>query len=111
MQVQITALRDLELTPGLNQHVQDKFKRLERHFSQITDMHVTLSVDKKFQQTAKANIHLAGGGTVVADCTSIDMYASIDMLVDKVDKQVLKHKDKLKSRDDSDITDLFKDEK
>jgi putative sigma-54 modulation protein len=106
MQVQITALRDLKLTEGLSQHVNDKFKRIEKHFSHITDIHVTLSVDKKFQQMAKANVHLAGGGTVVADCTSIDMYASIDMLVDKVDKQIKKHKEKLQNRTD-DISNLL----
>lgn len=106
MQIQITAREGLDLTNGLTQHVNDKFKRLERHFSHIMDIHVTLSVDKKFQQKAKALIHLAGGGDVIADCTSIDMYASIDMLVDKVDKQIKKHKEKLQNRGD-DINNLL----
>jgi putative sigma-54 modulation protein len=96
MTIQITALHDLALTPGLTQHVNDKFKKLERHFSHIISTHVTLSVDKKFQQTAKANMSLAGGGKIVASSVSEDMYASIDMLIDKLDEQIIKHKEKLK---------------
>lgn len=96
MEIQITALHDLALTPALKTHVNDKFVRLERHFSHIMDVHVTLSVDKKFQQMAKASMNLAGGATVVATSTSKDMYASIDMLIDKLDEQIKKHKDKLK---------------
>jgi len=96
MEIQITALHDLELTPTLKAHVNDKFVRLERHSSHIMDVHVTLSVDKKFQQMAKASINLAGGGKVVATSTSKDMYASIDMLLDKLDEQVKKHSDRLK---------------
>jgi ribosomal subunit interface protein len=53
-------------------------------------------VDKKFQQTSKAHLNLAGGGEIVASCTSKDMYASIDMLIDKLDEKIKKHKDKLK---------------
>lgn len=101
MTIQITALHDLELTPGLTQHVNDKFKKLEKHFSQIINTHVTLSVDKKFQQSAKANMNLAGGGKIVASCVSKDMYASIDMLIDKLDEQIIKHKEKLKSKGSS----------
>lgn len=99
MAIQITA-RGLELTNGLSQHINDKFRRLDRHFSKIMDVHVTLNVDKKFQQKAKAHVHLAGGREIVADCISIDMYASIDMLVDKLDKQIKKHKGKLKNHGD-----------
>ena len=94
--IQITALHDLELTPSLTNYVNEKFKKLEKHFSHIINTHVTLSVDKKFQQKVKANLNLAGGGKIVASCTSKDMYASIDMLIDKLDEQIKKHKDKLK---------------
>lgn len=99
MTIQITALHDLELTPALKQHVNDKFKKLETHFSHIIATHVTLSVDKKFQQMAKGNMSLAGGGKIAASCTSTDMYASIEMLADKLDEQIKKHKEKLKSKD------------
>lgn len=96
MTIQITALRELTLTPAMTEQVHEKFKRLERHFGHIIHSHVTLSVDKKFQQTAKANLHLAGGGEIVASCTSEDMYASIDGLMDKLDEQIIKYKEKLK---------------
>jgi len=96
MNIQITALHDLELTPSITEHVNEKFKRLEKHFAQITSTHVTLSVDKKFQQTAKAKMLLAGSGEIIASCTSENLYASIDMLIDKLDEQVKKHKAKLK---------------
>ncbi len=98
MKTQITALHELTLTPALKQQVNEKFKKLEKHFSHIIDTHVTLSVDKKFQQIAKAHMNLAGGGDIVASSTSEDMYASIDMLIDKLDEQVRKHKEKLKDK-------------
>jgi len=93
--IQITALH-LELTPSITEHVNEKFKRLERHFSHIINTHVTLSVDKKFQQIAKASMNHAGGKTIVASCTSQDLYSSIDMLIDKLDEQIIKHKEKMK---------------
>lgn len=95
MTIQITGLHDLELTPALTQYIHEKFKRLEKHFFHITNTHFTLSVDKKFQQMAKANMNLAGGGKIAASSTSKDMYASIDMLIDKLDEQIKKHKEKL----------------
>ena len=97
--IQITALHDLELTDGIKTHVNSKFNKLEKHFSQIMDAHVTLSVDKKFLQTAKANLSLAAGGKVIASHTSDDLYASIDLLIDKLDEQIRAHKEKLKDRD------------
>ena len=96
MTIQITALHELTLTPALTEQVHEKFKKLDRHFSHIIDTHVTLSVDKKFQHTAKANLHLAGGRHIAASCTSENMYASIDLLMDKLDEQIRKYKEKLK---------------
>ncbi len=98
MNIQITALHELTLTPQLTKKVHEKFKKLENHFSHIIDTHVTLSVDKKFQQIAKAHMNLAGGGNIVASSDSKDMYASIDMLIDKLDEQIRKHKEKLKNK-------------
>ena len=94
--IQITALHELKLTDALTQYVNEKFNKLEKHFPHIMNTHVTVSIDKKFQQIAKANMNLAGGGKIVASCTSKDMYASIDMLIDKLDEQIIKHKEKLK---------------
>jgi putative sigma-54 modulation protein len=95
--IQITALH-IDLSDALNGHIHEKFKRLERHFPHIINTHFTLSVDKKFQQTAKAMMHLAGGKDIVASCVSADLYASIDMLMDKLDEQIKKHKEKMKDQ-------------
>lgn len=97
MNIQITALHDLALTPSLTEHVHDKFKKLENHFSQIISTHVTLSIDK-FQHIAKGNMSLAGGGKIAASCVSKDMYASIETLVNELDKQIIKHKEKLQNK-------------
>jgi putative sigma-54 modulation protein len=94
--IQITALH-IEPSEGLSTHIHEKFKRLERHFPHIINTHFTLSVDKKFQQTAKAIMHLAGGKDIIASCVSEDLYASIDMLIDKLDEQIKKHKEKMES--------------
>lgn len=96
MSIQITAKHDLTLTPALTKHVHEKFKKLDKHFNHIMRTHVILSVDKKFQHMAKATMHLAGSKEIVAECTSKDLYASIDMLIDKLDEQILKYKEKLK---------------
>lgn len=95
--IQITTLH-LEPSETLNEYVHKKFKRLERHFDHITHTHFTFSVDKKFQQSAKAIMHLAGGKDIIASCVSKDLYASIDMLIDKLDEQIKKHKEKLKEK-------------
>ncbi|MBP6103489.1 MAG: ribosome-associated translation inhibitor RaiA [Gammaproteobacteria bacterium] len=97
MPIQITALH-MELSDGLKNHVNEKFTRLERHFNQINHTHVTLTVDKKFQQIAKATMHLAGGKDIIASCTSEDLYASIDLLIDKLDEQIKKHKEKMQGQ-------------
>lgn len=111
-QIQITALRDLDLTDGLTQYVNKKFQKLEKHFSQIKKIHVTLSVeriDRKLQHKAEAHISSSGHGDIVAHCTSIDMYESIDRLIPILDKQIKKHKDKLKKRTDK-MTDELRHE-
>jgi putative sigma-54 modulation protein len=67
--------------------------RIERHFDHITKAQVTLSVEKD-RKKAEASVQLAGN-EVFAQCESQDMHASIDNLLDKLDRQVLKHKEKL----------------
>jgi len=99
-QIQITGLHDLKLTPAITEHVHKRLAILERHFDHITDIHVYISTDKKGFEIAKANIHMAGGGHVVAEETSKDMYESIDMLAKNLDQQVKKHKEKLQKRTD-----------
>lgn len=94
MQLNITG-HHVEVTPALRDYVASKLDRLTRHFDNITNTHVTLSVDK-LQQKAEANIHV-GGATLFANSVEKDMYAAIDLLSDKLDRQLLKHKEKLRA--------------
>ena len=91
MQLNITG-HHLVVTPPLKEYVETKFERLQRHFDQITTTHVILSIDKLVQK-AEASIHIAGGD-LFAHAESEDMYAAIDALTDKLDRQLIKHKQK-----------------
>src|SRR3569833_794813 len=91
MQIQLTG-HHVEITPALRQFVTDKMERLARHFEHVTNVHVVLSVEKLLQK-AEATIHLQRG-TVFADAEAEDMYAAIDILIDKLVRQVKKHKEK-----------------
>jgi putative sigma-54 modulation protein len=68
-------------------------ERLERHFDHVTDNHVVLSVEK-LRHKAEATMHISGG-TIFADAVEENMYAAIDALVDKLDRQLKKHKEKI----------------
>ncbi len=91
MQISLTG-HHIDITQALRNYVDTKFERLERHFDQVTNVHVILSVEK-VRQKAEATLHL-NGADVFADSTQEDMYAAIDGLVDKLDRQVKKHKEK-----------------
>lgn len=91
MQINISG-HHIEVTEAMRAYVLDKFEKLERHFEHITSIHVILEVEKN-RQTAEATIHIKGG-ELFADATSEDLYAAIDMLIDKLDRQILKHKEK-----------------
>jgi putative sigma-54 modulation protein len=84
----------VEVTQPLKDYVADKMTKLERHFDNVTDIHVILSVEKLRQQ-AEATIDLTGT-KIHAQAENGDMYAAIDGLVDKLDRQVIKHKEKLR---------------
>ncbi|MBI4005020.1 MAG: ribosome-associated translation inhibitor RaiA [Gammaproteobacteria bacterium] len=92
MQISITG-HHIDVTPALRSYVDNKFNRLERHFDRMTSIHVILSVEKE-RQKAEATIHVSRGN-VFADEEHEDMYAAIDGLVDKLDRQLKKHKEKL----------------
>ncbi|WP_028468548.1 ribosome hibernation promoting factor [Neptunomonas japonica] len=94
MQINITG-HHVELTEPLSEYVHTKFEKLERHFDNITNVQVTLSIDKQ-RQKAEADMHIAGG-EIFATSEQDDMYAAIDGLIDKLDRQVIKHKEKTKS--------------
>ncbi|HEX6549055.1 MAG TPA: ribosome-associated translation inhibitor RaiA [Gammaproteobacteria bacterium] len=97
MQIDITG-HHVDLTPALRTYVQNKFERLERHFDHVTGLHVVLTVEK-LQHKAEATIQV-NGGTLFADATEPDMYAAIDCLTDKLDRQIKKHKEKLTNHHD-----------
>lgn len=85
----------VEVSPALKEYVHSKFARVERHFDHITSMQVILSIEKLVQK-AEATIRIAGA-ELFANAESQDMYAAIDMLSDKLDRQIVRHKEKLKS--------------
>lgn len=95
MQINVTG-HHVELTDSMRDYVGDKFVRLERHFDHVIDVHVILSVEK-LRQKAESTLQV-NGAKIYADSTHEDMYAAIDLLVDKLDRQVIKHKEKLQDR-------------
>ena len=92
MQINLTG-HQMDITDSLRSYVETKFERLERHFEQMTNIHVILSVEKE-RNKAEATIHVSRGN-IFADSEQEDMYAAIDTLVDKLDRQLKKHKEKL----------------
>jgi putative sigma-54 modulation protein len=82
----------IEVTDALREYVATKFEKIKRHFDKVIDVHVILSVEK-LEQKAEATIQL-NGSKIFAEDTQENMYASIDSLVDKLDRQVRKHKEK-----------------
>ena len=92
MQISITG-HHIEVTDSLRNYVTEKFQRIERHFDQVVNVHVILEVEK-LAQKAEATVQV-NGAKLFAEDTQEDMYAAIDALIDKVDRQVLKHKDKI----------------
>lgn len=83
----------LEVTPALRGYVEEKMKRVTRHFDQVIDVAVILTVEK-LKHKAEVNLHSAGKDIYVESIEE-DMYAAIDTLVDKLDRQVVKHKEKV----------------
>jgi len=94
MQVSLTG-HHVDVTDSMREYVHEKIGKLERHFDQALDIHVVFTVEKQ-RQKAEATMHVAGGN-LFADCTEEDMYAAIDGMIDKLDRQGKKHKEKLKS--------------
>ncbi|MGV6826536.1 MAG: ribosome hibernation-promoting factor, HPF/YfiA family [bacterium] len=95
MQLRTTG-HHVEVTDALRAYVDEKVRRLERHFDHMTNVHVILSIEKK-QQKAEATVH-ASGAEIFADATHENMYAAIDSLADKLDRQILKHKEKIQNK-------------
>jgi putative sigma-54 modulation protein len=85
----------LEITPAIRAYVVTKLERVTRHFDHVIDVNVVLSVDK-LRQKIEATVHLRGKDIHV-ESVDLDMYAAIDALADKLDRQVLKHKELVKN--------------
>ena len=94
MQLNISG-HHLDITPALKQHTNDKLSKIKHHFDQVMNVNMILEVQKDVQ-TAEATIHLRGVD-LFAKAESNDMYASIDKLINKLDSQILRYKEKLHS--------------
>jgi putative sigma-54 modulation protein len=95
--------QQLEITPALREYVETKFQRLARHFSNHCEVRTQLSINKPDHQ-AIATVNLPGR-TLHADASAPTMYAAIDILADKLDRLLLKHKEKSLSHDGTSLRD------
>lgn len=91
MQVNISG-HHIEVTESLHDYVSTKLDKLQRHFDQIGNVQVTLTVEKA-RQKAEASVNIKGG-QLHADAVHEDLYAAIDLMNDKLDRQLIKHKEK-----------------
>ncbi len=82
----------IEVTPALREYVNGKVDKVIRHFDHVTSVHIILSVEKLVQK-AEITLHVKGKD-IYADSSDTDLYAAIDKLIDKLDRQVLKYKSK-----------------
>ncbi|VAW49978.1 Ribosome hibernation promoting factor Hpf [hydrothermal vent metagenome] len=92
MQINITG-HHVDITEALRNYTSEKLEKLERHFDHVTNIHVILTVEKQTQK-AEATVHVSGADLFAQHQTE-NMYASIDGLVDKLDRQIIKHKEKI----------------
>ena len=83
----------MDITPAIRSFTEEKFQKLERHFDHITSINVVYDVEK-LRQIAEATVYVAKG-ELHASAESEDLYSAIDSLVDKLNRQVMKHKEKL----------------
>ncbi len=82
----------VEVTSAIHDYVKAKLDRVIRHFDNVTSVHVILSVEK-LKQKAEVTLHVKGKD-IFADSVDADLYAAIDALADKLDRQVVKYKEK-----------------
>jgi len=99
MQLNLTG-HHIEITDSLRSYVNEKMERIERHFDKVTNTHVILTVES-VRHKAEATVNVSGGN-IFANAEHEDMYAAIDALTDKLDRQVKKHKEKMKDHHKTD---------
>jgi len=95
MQIDITG-HQLDVTTSMRDYFNSKFERIKRHFDQVINVHAILSVEK-INHKAEATMHI-NGKTLFAESVQEDLYAAIDLLIDKLDKQIRRHKDKITNK-------------
>lgn len=95
MNIQITG-HHVEITAAIRDYVNGKLERVTRHFDHVIDINVILSVEK-LQQKVEATVHVRGK-EIFAESDDQNMYAAIDSLVDKLDRSVIRHKEKQQDR-------------
>lgn len=95
MNIQITG-HHVEITAAIRDYVNGKLERITRHFDHVIDINVILSVDK-LRQKVEATIHVRGKD-IFAESEDPNMYAAVDSLVDKLDRSVIRHKEKQQDR-------------
>ena len=100
MNVQMSG-QHIEITDAIRNSIEEKMKRLKKHFDRMVDIHVNLKVEN-LSHTAEATVHVRKH-TLFAASTSGDMYAAIDEMISKLDRQIIKHKEKLKSHHEKDV--------
>lgn len=83
------------VTPALRTYVKSKLDRVTRHFDHVIDVNVILSVEKLMQKS-EVTVHVRGKDIFV-ESSDLDLYAAIDLMVDKLDRQILKYKDKVQA--------------
>jgi putative sigma-54 modulation protein len=93
MQIQIVG-KQVEVTQPIHDYVTAKLERITRHFEHLTDVHVVLTVEK-LKHHAEATLRTAQQKSLHAEADGQDLYAAIDVLADRLDQQVRKHKEKL----------------
>jgi len=93
--------RHLEITPAIRQHVTDKIAKIKGHFEGVMDVTIILSVEK-LRQKAEGSVHLSGKDVFV-ESDDENLYVAIDAMIEKLDRQIIKHKEKYAARrhDDS----------
>jgi len=89
----------VDMTNALHQYVSSKMERIERHFDHVLDAEIVLEVEK-LRHKAEATMQLRGA-TLHAESTKDDMYAAIDAMIDKLDRQTLRHKERLQDHHNS----------
>jgi len=92
MNVQLTG-HQIDITPALRDYVNLKLERIKRHFDHMMDVNVVMSASKLVKKV-EANVHVRGRDIFV-ESTDADMYAAIDELADKLDRQIIRHKEKV----------------